>query len=412
MTLRIDAQSQRTQQFLFAAAAFLLLYTSLRGLYYPHIWAATHSLFSYEFGLTKRSLIGSAYDLFGCSTCYSYSFFFYASNLLYIANLFLLWRITCRLIKTGNLAVQLLSIAFCASAGLVYLATTIGWGDHIGLFCVLVSLQIRHFYWRCGFILVTFSLAILIHEANYILFLPVAVASLIADLNTEKFAPQLTLVIIICVLLTLLSLAMAGAMLNPAELEQLTILMQEKADFPLHPEAHLVLSRDTDTSVTFMLRYLAAPSVQKSVLRSLVVSGPTVIVLMTCAAVLIRSKQSPILLRLLIPMAGLSPYFLYLFGWDLHRWNAMACITAFIAFYLVVELQDNPSKLRQYLPAPKVLPALAALLIAFNMLVSVPVLHTDSDKNPPFAAVIAFITDWPISDDDFPQAPINRSYRN
>lgn len=49
-------------------------------------------LINYEFGLTKRSLIGSICELIDCSSCYSYSFLFYTSNLLYIANLFLLWN--------------------------------------------------------------------------------------------------------------------------------------------------------------------------------------------------------------------------------------------------------------------------------------------------------------------------------
>jgi hypothetical protein len=395
------------QRYFCAAAALLLLYTSLRGIEYPQIWAATHSLFNYEFGLTKRSLRGGVYELFSCTSCYRYSFFFYTSNLVYFVNLLLLWVTACRVINTGNLTSQLLTLAFCASTGVVYLATTIGFGDHAGLLCALIALQIRSFYWRGGFILLGFSLAILIHEGNYILFLPVALASLLIETDAIKANAQLIVIAIIGALLTSLTALMGNSLLTPEEAVQLTSILQRSADFPVMHLATETLSTEGAASTAFMMGFLNRPYVQKAILISLLSSGPGIAILLLVTVMQLRHRAIPLAIKCLIPAAGISPYLMYLLGRDLNRWNAMACITAFLLFTLSVKSPERTSSAYQ-LPTSRALPVVALLLLIYNMLMPAPLLYKKYvDKNPPFAAVYEFIRTWPPAHDDFPRAPIH-----
>jgi hypothetical protein len=54
----------------------VLLFSILRGIRFPNIWSYSHFLFNYDFGFTKRSLVGALIGLLGHPYLITYDFFF------------------------------------------------------------------------------------------------------------------------------------------------------------------------------------------------------------------------------------------------------------------------------------------------------------------------------------------------
>ena len=101
------------------------------------------------------------------SGCNSYQYYLFISNLINTSNKLL---IGCALVFASSLAV-------------VFLANTNGYFEHLGLLTALIATRIKGFYKKLLFLAPSFAIALLAHEANFIVFFPVIFMSLLLDVK-------------------------------------------------------------------------------------------------------------------------------------------------------------------------------------------------------------------------------------
>ena len=164
---------QITSNNIWIAITIVAIFLSFfRGIRYPSIWTYSHYLFNYDYGFTKRALIGAILSYIDATYMMSYEVFFLFSIFLLLASLSLLCAILIELIKVDNIILTGTAFIFSCSLVFAYLAHIIGYSDIIGLMITLVAIRIESFWNRIAFIACTMPIALLIHEGLFVIFSP------------------------------------------------------------------------------------------------------------------------------------------------------------------------------------------------------------------------------------------------
>lgn len=319
------------------AALVLLANSVLRGIRMPGYWAATHLLFNYQFGFSKRGLMGSLIACLHSPFFYSYRFCLVESAVFLAADLVLLVMLIKRLIAAGAHSVVLV---YASSAAIVFLAHTIGYFEEITLLVTLLALGIESFYARAVFVALFFSLTLLVHETGFLLFFPVLCFSFIIDLlerpQRRKALTLAGLVLGVTAETVLLGQAHLG---HPAVVAMQQSL-QAHADFPLRDDAFVPLERSLGDNLRLMSEYWSNPLwLALQVISSLAIL-PTTLYLLSRTWRLLEGKR---LAQWAAVIASLAPMSLHALGMDLHRWNTLATTTSFLVLAIVTLRTPAPS---------------------------------------------------------------------
>ncbi len=145
----------------------------LSGIRLPNIWSMTLYLFDYNFGFSKRGLIGTILSYIFTPPL-SYWVLSGVALFIFAIMLIMLWLLYIKLIHIEQ-NIYLIQLLFFTSMGFVFLCHEIGYYDQVGLIvaitCILLPVDARSIILR----LVLISIALLVHEAFLILFLPAVI---------------------------------------------------------------------------------------------------------------------------------------------------------------------------------------------------------------------------------------------
>jgi hypothetical protein len=341
------------------AALVLLANSVLRGIRMPGYWAATHLLFNYQFGFSKRGLIGSLIAYLNSPFFYSYRFCLVESAVFLAANLVLLALLIKRLIGAGAHSAVLV---YASSAAIVFLAHTIGYFEQITLLVTLLALRIQGFYARAMFVAVFFSLTLLIHETGFLLFFPVLCFSFLIDLlERPERLKTLTLAGLVLAMMAE-TLLLGQAHLSHPAVAAMQQSLQAHADFPLRDDAFVLLERSLKDNLRLMVNYWTNPLWLVIQVISSVTVLPTTVYLVIRTWRLLEGKR---LAQWAAVIASLAPLSLHVLGMDLHRWNTLATTTSFLVFAMMTLRSPTPSNTAE--PVPISLLSWTGILIMLNL---------------------------------------------
>lgn len=123
----------RERDLILVAALGLILNSILRGIRSPGRFTYTNLLFNYDFGFSRRGLLGAIISTVHVPYFYSYEFFFWLSVAIFAAEVALLVELLLRLSSLGNGSAQLRVLVFSSSLGAAWLAHSMGYLEHLGL---------------------------------------------------------------------------------------------------------------------------------------------------------------------------------------------------------------------------------------------------------------------------------------
>ena len=354
--LRRTATDALRRNAVLIAALVLLANSVLRGIRMPGYWAATHLLFNYQFGFSKRGLLGSLIAYLDSPFFYSYRFCVVESTVLLAANLVLLAMLIKRLIGAGAHSAVLV---YVSSAAIVFLAHTIGYFEQITLLVTLLALRIESFYARAAFAAIFFSATLLIHETGFLLFFPVLCFSFIIDLLERPDRRKALTLGALALGVTAETVLLGQAHLSHPAVMAMQQALQARADFPLRDDAFVLLERSLGDNLQLMLKYWTNPLWFIIEFLSSLTILPTTLYILYRTWRLLDGRPAA---RWAALVASLAPLSLHALGMDLHRWNTLATTTSFLVLAIVTRRYQTP-------PAPVAAPSPIALLSVPGVLI-------------------------------------------
>jgi hypothetical protein len=317
--------------------AAILAISVLKGIRYPSAWAYTHYLFNYNFGFTKRALIGTLINLLGIPYLKSYSFFLIFSTVMLFANIFLIYLFMRDLIASNNKLLVGCAIIFASSLGVVYLANSNGYFEQIGLLAVLIAMRVKGFFRKLLFLIPSFAIALLAHEANFIIFFPVIFISLLLDIKPENGLKKLialgifsavTIMLVFFIGNSTISRGMANKMYRETTTEIKDISL-------INTNTYEVLISGVDKSLVLMQKHWTNKDFPQNTLNYLLATLPAILTLIYLMVMMLKKSNASKLLIILSILASVSPFVLNFLASDMNRWNTLAITTSFLVLSTV-----------------------------------------------------------------------------
>jgi len=390
-----------------AAGCVLLAYSVLRGLRAPNLWAATHALFNYDQGFTRRGLLGAVLRLIDAPIVYTYSFFFWLSAALLAANVALLVVLTAGHFRSRSAAPAWATLVYFSGMGVVFMAHTIGYFDQAGLLLALVALCVRDFRARYALVAVGLSLLILVHETAFVTFGPVLCFILALDASRAATPCRMRAMAALAVWLTLEVVLVGRSSLSPAAAQDLYAALQARADFPLRRDAFDVLTRSFADNVAATFAMWRDESFVDAFLHSAVVALPSIAFILGVAVHALAAGKHDRRLWVGAFVAGLSPLALHLVGWDCVRWNTLAITTSFVTLLAVTRLAGaghRESDVRGTRGSPA-LAIVAVPLVVMNLVTGVTLFDNREVQSFPFRDHVDYVRDAWSGRAAFPPRP-------
>ena len=313
----------------------LLTHSILRGIRFPGIWGYSHFLFNYQFGITKRGLIGELIRQSNIPWLAEYGSYFLFSSLIFSINIILLCLLCRDLIRGKNQPIIAITFLFASSLSLAFLSHTIGFFDHVGLLIALVALRLQKFRSRYIWILLSVPVGLLIHEALLIMFFPLLFMTLAIKMDDKPQKADLIKLIFLFVFILGITVFLGRQSLTHEDARAMYQSLQDQIEIPLRSDAFTVLSTGAMDSFTLMLDVLTWPEKILLITYCLLVTAPVAFIYTYFSIVILNIANKPWFLKLLAILAALSPLTLHFLGWDFQRWWTLAGTTSFLTFSLI-----------------------------------------------------------------------------
>jgi hypothetical protein len=387
-----------------AAGCVLLAYSLLRGLRSPNLWAATHGLFDYESGFTRRGLMGAVLRLIDAPFVYTYAFFFWLSAALLAANVALLVVLTAGNFRRRDAAPAWATLVYFSGMGVVFMAHTIGYFDQAGLLLALAALCVRDFRARYALVAIGLSLLILVHETAFVTFGPVLCFILALDAYRAATPGRMRALAALAAWLTLEVVLVGRSSLSPAAAQDLFATLQARADFPLRRDAFDVLTRSFADNVAATLAMWRDPSFRDAFLHSALVALPSIAFILGVAVHALAAGKRDRRLWVGACVAGLSPLALHLVGWDCVRWNTLAITTSFVVLLAVTRLAGAGPRDSDVRGSPA-MAIVAVLIVVLNLATGVTLFDNREVQSFPFRDHVDYVRDAWAGRTPFPPQP-------
>jgi len=319
--------------FIVAIAIFSI--SIFRGIRYPNLWSYSHYLFNYNYGFVKRALLGEVITHLP-PVFSSYYAFFIISLIIFLANVILLGSIFKNIIALDETALLGATLIYLSSMAVVYFAHTIGYFDHIGLLILLLSLKIKTFSRKMLFLLPAFVIALLLHEAIFIIFFPVVFISLLLTAITEgNTAGHYVLLAIFTVIVSIETFFLSSATIAVHSAVEMRHSLEALIGHPLRKTAFYVLFRNPQENWILLKTYWSRERTAFSLASSALVFVPSLLIIHYPLFHMLKNairKQWFLGLAILAP---LSPILLFGMGWDIQRWFALSLTLSFVMLAIV-----------------------------------------------------------------------------
>jgi hypothetical protein len=333
-----EGATQRRFDAWYAAVWVTIALSVLKGIRLPNLWSATHFYFNYQEGFAKRALVGEIIRRIDARFLYSYRFVCIASLALFALNVALLWGVVKRLLDRKDLALSCFAMVYTTSLALVFLAHTVGYFDHIGLALALITMRIATAPRKIAFLAVFGSLAILVHEGTFLLFLPTAYLGVFFAAGGARARAWSRVHTALAALVAFHALLTVGvglyAVATGDQLARMQEFLRHKVDFPLNSGIFdMALGRAASVGWERMHGSLVAN------LDSIFTVLPALAVINAFTVMTLAAAPRPA--RAAALLAGLSPLAMHALGVDMHRWDTLALTTSFLSACLALEWRTD-----------------------------------------------------------------------
>ena len=399
---KVDASY--VERVLVPVVTLLFIDSVLRGIRTPGRWAATHLLFNYDFGFTKRALLGSVVEALNIPALYHYDFFFWFSLQIFIADALLLLSLLKNTLDINHGATKAAALVFASSLGVVFFAHSIGYFDQITLLVTLIALRIRGFYRRACFVAVSFSISLFIHEGGFLIFFPVLFLRFVVDIDRHTTPTRIGTLCVLASGLSVLEFCIGRTHLDAVAAEAMHRALQLKADYHLRQDAFLVLSRDIHDNRKVMIDIWKEPGVWRFFLSSLVATAPSIGYLLWSSLAALTRRRSGHFLYALVIASALAPLTLHVLGWDFSRWDTLTITTCFLTL-TVVTMSFGPGSLPILSGRPFFSPLIPTALVALNLGTCITLFDNYSVQLFPFEGHVTDVIDMTRGSAPFPPRP-------
>jgi hypothetical protein len=333
-------EQQRRYWFFIAALAGAL--SLLKGLRLPNRWAATQAQIDYSQGFVKRGFFGQY--VAGPLSLGHYARFAAVSFGL----LALLYVLVVMLAVKSRLAERLggaeMFAVFCGCYGISTMANTVGYFDVVlGVLAVAV-LFVRNAWARLAVALVVIALGLLIHEMFLFVFVPILALSFFAQGASTKNKGVIAAGVVVLLFSVLVTWRIAHSLsLTLAQVDTMRTHLAGRVDFDVRQDALDVLSRSEAINRIGMIRYFKSVDWPVKQFTSVLLFGPTVVVLLMAARKLLRAANADAWMLWAATLAVFGPILMHALAWDVGRFNGLLCWTAFLVLLVVVRFYDGPA---------------------------------------------------------------------
>jgi hypothetical protein len=382
-------------------AVFVLVLSLIKGAQFPHPWAATQAWFNYDYGFVKRALFGTVARALG-GTFQGYRGYFCFSLVVMVATAVLLVPTFKALHQRERSWLRAAPLLYASSIAVAYLASSIGYVDHLGLLVTLVALRIGSFWRRMLFMTLGFGLLLFMHEATLVIFVPVALFASLLDAREDK--RRALSLLGLGVGLAVVTLLVSNATIAAADAKRMFVEARGAADFWVERRAFEVLARSGAANFAIMGgawndgRYVA------DMIFSWLATAPTMMALLWIGARELRRSRVGWRWVLLGIAAALSPLSLHLIAWDVGRWNALAVTTSFLLVVAVARQTEPPASAEAPASRPVLLMALGLLVL--NLSSTTWFLDSSEVELFPFPRHVTYLRRVMRGHEEFPRRPL------
>lgn len=377
----------------------ILFFSILRGIRFPNMWSYSIFLFNYDFGLIKRGLIGEIIYQLNNPYLMSYEFFVVFSIVIFSINIILLSMVINDFINTQNSIFIGCSAVFASSFSIVFLSHTVGYFDHIGLLISLITLKINGFYKKLLFSSLFIPLAVLIHEAIFIIFFPVIFMSLLFSIEPEEQTKKILMLGGWTVTLLILVVVIANFTLQQSEAHEMYIRLQAEVAHPLREDAFDVLVRDLNDNFNIM-KNLQTNNYFIRLSKSFLITAPTFLVFIYFTSLTLKQAGAKFYFIVLAILASLSPLVMHLWGWDIYRWNTLTGTVSFLMLSVAYTTNKNKP-----IETPNYMFLIVISVIILNGMSSIPLFDNYYVKQFPFLEHWQYLIDLIGGKATFPYVP-------
>jgi hypothetical protein len=357
----------------------VIVFSTLKSLKLPMPYAASHYFLTYDEGFVKRGLTGAFLDGLGVDP--SYAMVTVLGAVFYGVLLIGVGCICAAFIRTGSLVLSAATIVYAASISVVYLAGSLGYFDHLLVVLVLGVIWAQTVRGRVWSSLVLGSSAVLIHEGSLLLVLPVCYFAIFVAARPRGEAVAVLVagaVATVHLVLTYLVVVFGG--LPDESVAKLRDSMQAVADFDLTYLLFEVISEKGASSLSVLrtdIGFIAH-------VDSIVIVALSLVALLLLFWTTTRQGRMGVLTLALGILAALAPMALRFVATDIHRWDAMSILMAFLVVFVAWRAAGKP------LPEPAVerwmVPLFVVAIAVSSGTTTFMVSHQDVDLYPFFEA--------------------------
>lgn len=308
----------------------------LRGIAFPHRWAATHMFFRYgELGLIKRGLVGSLMGALGV-TGNQYNTFFAISLAIFLGLVAGLVALLLRGVRCRQAGAPIAGLVFATSTGPLYLACTMGYLEQLALLACLCLFLTRSFQRRFVMTSILFVLLLFVHEGTYLMYSPLAIAACLLARDFSWSRRQLALLVLQGALLSAIVYWLGNLTVTRAQALKLFRESQGLADIVLKRNAFEVLARSGSHNLTIMQRAFLNARHWQELSWGLLMALPSALFITRLSWQALQGAAVDPLRRTLVCLAPFSVLGMHMLAWDIHRWNAIMVTNCFVAHGFVV----------------------------------------------------------------------------
>jgi hypothetical protein len=312
----------------------------LKGIRFPNLWSATQAQIDYSHGFIKRGLVGTIFtDNLHLNHYIRFTVFSFA--ILAIALVALLLLVAHSGIQNRIGDGELVALFF-SSFAFTYIANVNGYFDILLLAMTLAMLLVRGSKVRFALALFFCPIALLVHEAFFLLFLPALLFSFFADAVERRTKPRISLIyagLIAVLCLGIAFLVARNRSLSQIELASLRNEIASRADFPIRSDFFRVMAWSAKENMLIMANmFRDGPYLIKQI-SATIIFLPVFLLVIFAGRNVCSMSRNQLLNRygfgLLLCTAAI-PLAMHALAWDCARWDAFACVSAFLGLMLVV----------------------------------------------------------------------------
>lgn len=393
--------SKLSTRLLLGIVLFILLLSVLRGIRFPSNWSYCHFLFNYEFGFVHRGLVGSFFNIFDAPLFQSYDFFLIFSLSVLAINIWLLVGLLKNIVDRHDLLLLACALIYVSSTGVIFLSHSIGYSDLIGLLFTLISLRLTGFYNKYAFVLLTFPVLLLIHEALLIIFYPTICMSIFFAIEKNKIKTQLPLLALLSIVVLVVGLLLNNAILDKEKVALMQTELQDKVEFSLRSDTFDVLYKNSEENLEIMKKRWTELDRYLSMGLSLIVTAPAIVFFNYVSARLLNSAGIHRGIVVFSVLAGISPLVLHIVAWDLDRWNTLTVTTSFLMLSVIAEYANKSVTIKN----TQIVYPLVFCLVYLNGTSTIPLFDGYAVKNFPFREHLSYLKDVALGVETFPATP-------